>query len=89
MEPGPPDKGAKKSERVNGRGETIVRLRALGFCTVQLLQEWADLSSRDHIGELSVLSIRSHGGEGPLQGNATALLREHVTSHRKPKTIRL
>jgi len=53
MEPGPPDKGAKKSERVNGRGETIVRLRALGFCTVQLLQEWADLSSRDHIGELS------------------------------------
>jgi len=35
-----------------------------------------------------VLSIRSPEGKGPLQGNATALLREHVTSHRKPKAIR-
>ena len=52
MESGRPDKGTRKSERTNERGETILRLRALSLCTVRVHDEGPDLSNRDHVREL-------------------------------------
>ena len=51
MDSEPPDKGTRKSERVDGRGETIVRLRALNTCRIRVHDQGPDLSNRDHVRE--------------------------------------
>ena len=47
----PSDKGTRKSERIDGRGETIVCLRALRSCRVEVLYQGPNLSRRDHVRE--------------------------------------
>jgi hypothetical protein len=50
MEPGQPNKGTRMSERIDERGETILRLRALSLCRIRV--HGPDLSNRDHVREL-------------------------------------
>ena len=52
MDSEPPEKRTRKSERIDGRGETILRLRAVNTCRVLVHHQGPDLSNRDHVREM-------------------------------------